>query len=74
MEPTGVPPPRLTPRERRIYHLAAQGKPAKEIASALAISARTVKFHLANIYRKAGVSGQVELILRHGAPTAGGQG
>jgi DNA-binding NarL/FixJ family response regulator len=35
----------LTPRQRGILHLIAEGRSAKEIASDLAISARTVEFH-----------------------------
>src|SRR5215207_9385804 len=35
----------LTPRQREILQLLGQGKSAKEIAAALAISSRTVEFH-----------------------------
>jgi DNA-binding NarL/FixJ family response regulator len=35
----------MTPRQREILELLAHGKSAKEIAAALAISARTIEFH-----------------------------
>ncbi len=35
----------LTPRQRQVLQLLAEGKSAKEIASSLGISARTVEFH-----------------------------
>ena len=37
---------RLTERQREILQLLAEGKSAKEIATILNISSRTVKFHL----------------------------
>lgn len=39
------PATRLTPRQREILQLLAEGKSAKEIGSILSISARTVEFH-----------------------------
>lgn len=46
-EPQGPSDPaaRLTPRQREILQLLAEGRSAKEIADTLAISARTVEFH-----------------------------
>ena len=35
----------LTPRQREVLQLLAEGKSAKEIASSLTISTRTVEFH-----------------------------
>jgi len=35
----------LTPRQRQVLQLLAEGKSAKEIASSLSISTRTVEFH-----------------------------
>jgi len=40
-EPLG----RLTPRQREILQLLAEGRSAKEVASTLGISSRTVEFH-----------------------------
>ena len=57
----------LTPRENQVYDLVIQGKSAKEISAVLGITPRTVKFHLAKIYAKFGVSSRIELILRASA-------
>jgi len=43
---------RLTPREREIVQLLAEGKSNKEVASALNISVKTVETHRTNIMRK----------------------
>ncbi len=48
--PRGAGP--LTPREREVLRLVAQGLPGKQIAGALGISERTVKFHTASLIRK----------------------
>ena len=45
----------LTPREREVLRLAAQGRSAPQIAADLVIGESTVKTHLANIYAKLGV-------------------
>jgi DNA-binding NarL/FixJ family response regulator len=46
----------LTPRELEILRLAAQGQSNAQIASALWVTEQTVKFHLSNTYKKAGVT------------------
>lgn len=51
----------LTPREREVLHLAAQGKTNAEIAKRLSISARTVETHRAHMMRKLGLHSQVDL-------------
>jgi DNA-binding CsgD family transcriptional regulator len=51
----------LTPREREIALLAAQGRTSREIADRLVLSVRTVDNHLQSAYRKLGVSGRGEL-------------
>lgn len=43
---------RLTPREREVLGLIAQGLPSKQIGRTLNISERTVKFHTASLLRK----------------------
>jgi DNA-binding NarL/FixJ family response regulator len=43
---------RLTPREREIVQLLAEGKSSKEVAVALGISVKTAETHRANIMRK----------------------
>jgi DNA-binding NarL/FixJ family response regulator len=45
----------LTPRELEILQLVIAGKTNKAIAKEIYISAKTVEFHLDNIYRKLGV-------------------
>lgn len=43
---------RLTPRQREIVQLLAEGKSSKEVAVALALSVKTAETHRANIMRK----------------------
>jgi DNA-binding NarL/FixJ family response regulator len=62
----------LTPRQREILHLLAQGNSAKEIAAALAISARTVEFHKYQMMETHGLHSNAELIhfaIKHGIVT-----
>jgi DNA-binding NarL/FixJ family response regulator len=42
----------LTPREREIVQLLAEGKTNKEVASALHISVKTAETHRTNVMRK----------------------
>lgn len=57
----GASPARpLTPREREILKLVAQGKGNQEIGDCLGISLRTVKVHLANTFEKLGVNRRLE--------------
>jgi DNA-binding CsgD family transcriptional regulator len=51
----------LTPTERRIATLAAEGRSNKEIASALFVTPKTVGTQLSRIYRKVGVRSRTEL-------------
>jgi DNA-binding NarL/FixJ family response regulator len=53
----------LTPREKVIAQLAAQGNNSKKIASQLAISVKTVSNQLTVIYSKLGIKNQIGLIL-----------
>jgi DNA-binding CsgD family transcriptional regulator len=54
----------LSIREREVVILLLQGKSNKQIAQSLNISARTVEFHLRNVYIKFQVNSRVELILK----------
>ncbi|HEX6115731.1 MAG TPA: AAA family ATPase [Solirubrobacterales bacterium] len=51
----------LTPSERRIVALAADGLSNPQIAQALFVTRRTVEMHLTNAYRKLDVGGRDEL-------------
>ena len=53
---------KLSPRETEVLTFAAQGRNAKAIAEKLFISESTTKTHLSNLYRKAGVHSQQELL------------
>ena len=53
----------LTPRERELLQLVAEGKTTKEIASSLSLSASTVDTHRANIMRKLNLNSLAELVL-----------
>ena len=52
----------LTPREREIAMLTAQGFTSTYIADKLVISASTVRFHQQNVYRKLDIHSRHELI------------
>jgi ATP/maltotriose-dependent transcriptional regulator MalT len=51
-------PELLTPREREVMRLVAQGRSNDAIAAELVLSVRTVERHVENIYDKIGVSGR----------------
>lgn len=51
----------LTPQERTIAHLVAQGRTNREVASELVVSAKTVEHHLSRVYAKLGVRSRTEL-------------
>jgi DNA-binding NarL/FixJ family response regulator len=58
--PRGAGP--LTGREREVLRLIAQGLPGKQIANALSISERTVKFHTASVIRKLGADNRAQAV------------
>ncbi len=61
-----IPDVQLSKREIEVAELVLQGKSNKQIASSLAISVRTVEFHLKNIYNKFHVGSRIELVLKLG--------
>ena len=52
----------LTPRQREVLQLLAEGRSAKEIASSLSISVRTVEFHKYQILETLGLHTNAELV------------
>lgn len=52
----------LSPQERAVFDLVCLGLQAKEIATKMGLSPRTVKFHVTNILRKAGADSRVSLL------------
>lgn len=53
----------LTPREREIVQLLAEGKSTKEVAVALGLSVKTAETHRSNIMRKLNLHSISELVL-----------
>jgi DNA-binding CsgD family transcriptional regulator len=51
----------LTPAERRVATLVAEGRTNREVAAALFLGERTVETHLSHVYAKLGVRSRAEL-------------
>ncbi len=60
-EKTTDPVASLTPRQRQVIQLVAEGRSAKEVASCLSISVRTVEFHKYQIMETLGLRTNAEL-------------
>jgi DNA-binding NarL/FixJ family response regulator len=54
--------PALTARELEVLRLVAQGRANKEIAAALGVTERTVKFHLSAIMGRLGAANRTEAV------------
>jgi DNA-binding NarL/FixJ family response regulator len=54
--------PRLSAREREVLRLVGAGRSNKEIAAALAIAERTVKFHVTAIFNKLGAENRAQAV------------
>lgn len=52
----------LTPTERRVAELVAEGRSNKEVASALFVTERTVEANLSKVYAKLGLRSRTELV------------
>jgi DNA-binding NarL/FixJ family response regulator len=68
-EASSDPVSTLTPRQREILRLAANGKSAKQIAGELRISTRTVEFHKYQLMETLGLRTSADLVhfaIRHG--------
>ena len=63
---------RLTPREREVAGLLAQGKPQREIARELVISRRTAYVHVRRVCEKVGAKTVMEaaVVLAREGPCA----
>ena len=51
----------LTPSERRVALMAAEGMTNRDIAQALFVTSRTVEVHLSSAYRKLGIGSRLQL-------------
>lgn len=54
-------PESLTPSERRVAEIAAQGSSNRQIAQALFVTPKTVEVHLSAVYRKLSISSRTEI-------------
>ncbi|MXW35309.1 MAG: helix-turn-helix transcriptional regulator [Chloroflexi bacterium] len=54
----------LTPAESRLAVMVASGQHARDIAARTGRSEGTVRWHIQNIFRKQGISGQADLVRR----------
>jgi RNA polymerase sigma factor (sigma-70 family) len=55
---------RLTPRERQVLALLAEGLSTRQIAKRLGLSDRTVESHIGNVYQKLDVRTRVQALYR----------
>lgn len=55
----------LSHRERQVVNQVIKGHSNDEIAEALDITTKTVKFHLTNIYRAENVKTRAQLIVKY---------
>jgi ATP/maltotriose-dependent transcriptional regulator MalT len=61
-------PASLTPSELRVVELAAAGRSNREVAQSLFVTLKAVEYHLANAYRKLGITSRRELLAALGEP------
>jgi DNA-binding NarL/FixJ family response regulator len=61
--PPGPPRDRLTPREREVVQLLAEGNTTKEVAAVLGMSVKTAETHRSNIMRKLSFHTVSQLVL-----------
>jgi DNA-binding NarL/FixJ family response regulator len=53
---------KMTPRQREVLQLSAEGRSAKEVASLLHISSRTAEYHRARVMKLLGIRTAAELV------------
>jgi DNA-binding CsgD family transcriptional regulator len=63
-------PESLTPSERRVAGMAAEGQTNREIAQALFVTPKTVEVHLSSVYRKLAIESRTQLSAALAQPTA----
>ena len=61
--PVAAEGPRLSPREREVVQLVAEGKTSKEVAAILNVAVKTADTHRSNILIKLGIHSIAELVL-----------
>jgi DNA-binding CsgD family transcriptional regulator len=66
-------PGELTPTERRVAELVAEGRTNREVADALFVSVKTVEANLSRIFQKLGITSRRELRSRERASGSGPQ-
>jgi DNA-binding NarL/FixJ family response regulator len=59
---TALPPDPLSPRERQVLQLIAEGQRTREIAELLGVSVKTAESHRTNIMRKLGITQTAGLV------------
>ncbi len=57
-----LPSDSLTPRERQVLKMVAEGRTSRDIAELLSISTRTVEHHRANLLKKININNTADLI------------
>lgn len=62
--PSPGPAPRLTPRQREILALLAEGQPAKVVATRLGLMETTVRNHIRLLFLALGAHSQLEAVAR----------
>jgi DNA-binding CsgD family transcriptional regulator len=58
----GAQPVGLTPRQREVLQLLAEGRSMKEVATVLNLAPRTVAFHKYEMMKQLGITSTAELI------------
>ena len=62
LDKSGLTSSRLTPRQREIIQLLAEGQSSKEIAMALGLSVKTAETHRANIMKRLNCHSASEIV------------
>ncbi|HET9103252.1 MAG TPA: AAA family ATPase [Solirubrobacteraceae bacterium] len=63
-------PDELTPQERSVARLVAEGLANREVAAELVVSVRTIEYHLTHVYAKLGLTSRAQLVARYGPELA----